>query len=566
MSKGTWLKSSSVLGVELTPSQIKIVEAVPGPRLKILKAVSSNYFRGDQTTVAGQLRNLIKQEGFKSKSAHVAVSGPSVVHALVTLPILKKSEMQPVVEREIRKFSSQAPGELTAGFHVVGETTERGIRKKQVLIAGASRAAVGQLTGLMEEAGLDVQVVSIVPVAMLSAIQLLAVPPDEGTMAHLKLGLETSYIAIIRGGVLQFSREFPLGLRGATEAGAEFPDRLISEIKRTALYYRQNFRGEEIRRIVLSGDDTDLRRFTGPILDELGMEVSIYDPTPSLDLEAMKDGPVKFRETAHNFAVPLGLAWEPKARAKINVLPVRVVRREAIRLQRFATAVAAFVVVVGVAMAYFYLESQLQQRRERVSSLNSLIQSLQPKLQQIQEEERLREIQKIRLAFVQSMTQQGPIMAKALQEFSLLVPEEMLFRNVKVTKLPEKWQLTLDGEVVDQDAPRAQAIFNRFFSELRASNFFFEAGLLQPLQISNFEDTGTASNIPNGAAAPVPPTSVRQGVLPRPSVLQPRPSTVQVPGVIAIPVPERAQAAALPARAVRRSRVEFKLGISIASL
>ena len=145
----------------------------------------------------------------------------------------------------------------------------------------------------------------------------------------------------------------------------------------------------------------------------------------------------------------------------------------------------------------------------------------------------------------------------------MLVPDEMLFRSVRVSKLPGKWQLSIDGEVVDIDAPRATAVFNRFLTELRSSSFFYDAGLLQPLQVSNYEEGESGRNLSFGGGMPA-----RGGAPPRAASVAPSLPTQQVPGSVAINVPQRAAESSTQAAggSIRRSRVEFKLGVSIASL
>jgi hypothetical protein len=164
------------------------------------------------------------------------------------------------------------------------------------------------------------------------------------------------------------------------------------------------------------------------------------------------------------------------------------------------------------------------------------------------------------------MTQQGPVVAKALHEFSLLVPDEMLFRSVRIVKVPGKWQIGIDGEVVDSDAPRATAIFNRFLTELRSSSFFYEAGLQQPIQVSSYEDTGAGSGSAPGSGM-LRQVPARSDLPPQTAILASRQPNQQVPDSLTIPVPDKtATSSTQSVRSVRRSRVEFKLGVSIASL
>jgi hypothetical protein len=132
--------------------------------------------------------------------------------------------------------------------------------------------------------------------------------------------------------------------------------------------------------------------------------------------------------------------------------------------------------------------------------------------------------------------------------------------------MPDHWQISIDGEVVDQDAPRATALFNRFLAELRGSSFFSGADLLQPLQVSSFDDTSSSTAPAVVMQSLVSPPQAKPSAVAVPAVDQGRSTRIQVPGAINIPVPERPSPAAGASKtSVRRSRVEFKLGVSIAS-
>jgi Tfp pilus assembly PilM family ATPase/Tfp pilus assembly protein PilN len=563
-----WFKAESVLGIELTPTQIKVVEALPGARTKVLKVVSASYSRGDKTSIAGQLQNLIRQEGFKSKAANAVVFGGGSVHALAVLPIFSRAEMQLIVERELRKSAATTAANLAVGYQICGLAPEQGAAKYHILMAGAPRPAVQQIRSLLEEAGLKVKLVTTVPVALFNAVQSMDLPSTDGAIAHLKLGTESSCLIVSRGSLLQFSREIPIGLRATSAVESTVVERIVTEMKRTALFYRQNFRGEEIRRVILSGDEADLRPFTGPIMDELGVEISIFDPMPSLDLSQIAEGPVRFREIAYHYAVPLGLVWRPRLgeSANLTASAEKAERKGGFTLRRAAAMLFGLLLLAGLAAAYWHFMGSIHERHQRIDALNLQLQSLQPRLQQIQEEERLREIQKVRQAFLAGMTQQGPVVAKALQEFSLLVPDEMLFRSVSIAKAAGKWLISIDGEVVDTDAPRATAIFNRFLTELRSSSFFNEAGLQQPIQVSSYEDAGSRSGSALGRGIPhqLPVRSDASQQIATPASRQPN---QQVSDSYAVSVPDRAAAPSTQiVGSVRRSRVEFKLGVAIAGL
>ena len=120
------IKVQPVLGLEITSSQIKLVEAnTSEPPIRVLNFGLTDLFSPHEDNIIQQIKGIIEKGWFKSKRVNIAISHPSMIHRLITLPPMPREEMGMVVGREVKS----QPGEVFFDWQIIREVEEKGVRK-----------------------------------------------------------------------------------------------------------------------------------------------------------------------------------------------------------------------------------------------------------------------------------------------------------------------------------------------------------------------------------------------------------------------------------------------------
>ena len=134
-----------------------------------------------------------------------------------------------------------------------------------------------------------------------------------GTPAvYVALTARATCLAIIRNGLVLFSREMPWG-HGTedpeavdTDPVAAIATRLSAELRRSVLFFKQTFRAP-VEHVILCGDMPNLRSLTGTLGTSLQVSVQTLDSMVGIDAVALPEPHDRFREEIAAI-LPPGLA------------------------------------------------------------------------------------------------------------------------------------------------------------------------------------------------------------------------------------------------------------------
>ena len=264
MSKVTG--SKSVIGVQITKDMLRIVEIDKSqnpPRVMNFSAIDPLMNNVSEAT--DQLLGLMNEKNIMARNAYGLVFEAGVEHRRVSLPILKRKEMEALVRREVKKIVPDAtPKDISSDFHIDKAQRKGGASKKaDVLIGVVPRENPERTIKLMESCGIETQLVSTVPMCLIANLPTLGPITDDKVVAMVHLERERSYLVIANRGNWVFSREFPsilikeededasdgsipLDVKRRFRSARYFADeeRLLIEVNRSLLYFKQRFRGE----------------------------------------------------------------------------------------------------------------------------------------------------------------------------------------------------------------------------------------------------------------------------------------------------------------------------------
>ena len=362
----------TMLAIEISPRVIRAVEYTPGERpVRIHRAAVTERPGGEPAVVGQFLRGFLEQSGFTAKSAVVAYLGPVIEHRIFAIPPVTGKTREELLRGKIAQETATSVAELRVTGEVVGKVVEQGFERDEVMTLYVPEFEIRRLVFLLVEAGLTpVRVVSV-PLALAGLHPANAA--DE-LCGFLHVEPSRCVISVSGAGKLRFSREFALELPGrAAEAPAE-PDyknidfgggsdaaqlpplsgdevhaeRLVTELTRSLLYFRQISRGGSITRLYWSGDPPGeaARKL---ISQRLKFEIAAHPAGGA----SVFDGEGAF--DAAMFGVPTGLAAGEWGADRVNLLPSEYLQRKERRGSYIAVAVILAVFFLANAGLYMGL-------------------------------------------------------------------------------------------------------------------------------------------------------------------------------------------------------------------
>src|SRR5262245_57193217 len=159
---------------------------------------------------------------------------------------------------------------------------------------------------------------------------------------YVSLTGRATAVVIARDGLLLLARELPWGHEdGDGEREDPFDTRIVAELRRSLLFFRQSFRSAADA-VVLCGDMTNLRALTTPLESALGVPVQTLDSLSGIDAAVPAPADV-FRAdvSALRLAIAAGSEQEPYA----NLLPAPTRRSGASRAIAGGVAAAALTLI-----------------------------------------------------------------------------------------------------------------------------------------------------------------------------------------------------------------------------
>ncbi|OGP26168.1 MAG: hypothetical protein A2X91_04545 [Deltaproteobacteria bacterium GWB2_65_81] len=369
-----------MLAIEISPRVIRVVEYTPGDLpVRIHRAAVTERPGGEPAAVGQFLRGFLDREGFTAKDALVSYLGPVIDHRIFAIPPVTGKTREELLRGKIAQETATSVAELRVTGEVIGKVVEQGYERDEVMTLYVPEFEIRRLVFLLVEAGLTpVRVVSV-PLALAGLH-----PPEavDELCGFLHVEPSRCVISVSGAGKLRFSREFTLELPGQPPSTHEVPDyknidlggggddpspepsgeeiyaeRMVTELTRSLLYFRQISRGGSISRLYWSGDppgETSKRLISERLKFELGAH-------PAAGAAAVEQG-ASF--DAATFGVPVGMAaaaWGPE---RVNLLPSEYLQRKERRGSYIAVAVILAAFLLANAGLYLGLRNASMRYRD----------------------------------------------------------------------------------------------------------------------------------------------------------------------------------------------------------
>lgn len=336
---------NTALGIDIGSHTIKVIEiasdkngatlinaaTIPTPP-KVIGSSSEI----DIATVATAVRKVVHDIGTKSKSVHLALPESQVFTRVIEVPQLSRQELSSSIKWEAEQYIPLPLDQVTMDFSILRESKDTGTNMMQVLLVAAPKILLDKYISYIEHA--DLGVVSI-ETEIISACRAVARSVSTVKTAMIvSLGAQTTDLAIMRNGVIAFTRSISAGgeslsralvqglgfhqnqaeefkktygldrrhLEGKiVEAVRPIMDTIISEIKRAMAFYQEKYNGDRVDVVALSGGTARLPGMVVFMAEQIGIETQIANPWVGIKKDARfaaldNEGPI--------FCVAAGLA------------------------------------------------------------------------------------------------------------------------------------------------------------------------------------------------------------------------------------------------------------------
>lgn len=471
-------RAEPFIGLEVTSQKIKLVELFSRAKgTEITNFALLDLPPGGLRDAGPIIQSVLKEKKFLGKKVNALLSYPSIDYLQVLLPPMSKANLKLATSREAKKDVEVPEEELIYAYEQVGDVEEKGVPKKEVLIARTDARDVKEYLQVLKEAGLQPNSLTITPALLLNLFRM-QVELKEETLAGVFVGEEKGTIVILHKGNLRFPRDFSFRLTREVEG---LQARLVAELKRSLLYLKQRARGLVPQRIILLGDIAKPREVIEALTQEVGIKTEVYLP-PGLDLSPLGNRMKEFRNSLQQFIIPLGLAWNGPERSGLNLLAREVQMRKKARLAKVAViaTVAFFTIFLVSRLVWLWVDGRPHWQNLKKAQQELAV--LQPKVEEIAEVSGKRDKQKLKLAFMAKMGGPETDWKEILRTLSLIIPQEMHLELLELKENPADWTMRLKGQVIGADVSLIHNRFQEFFSLFLTSPALTE-GKVESLKI-----------------------------------------------------------------------------------
>ncbi len=434
-----------LVGVDLSDRAVRVVHVVKrGGRIARVRSAerllpNTEFKPADRrTALRGALRDLVHELSLNGKPAAAVVSGNEVIVRRMALPEMSRSDIMAALALECRKSVNFPIEDSEIRYEVVGRSDRTGNPELLLSVCVAHRRRLDEVLEVLQESGLRPALLTTRPVALRALVRASEAVPSDEVVGYLDIGGTNTYITVLKGNDVRFSREFgvggatltdalraivvpgqgtvelsfdeaealkkahgiPLGTEEAALAGRiplsavsimlrPILERLARELWNSFDYCNEQFQGEAVSRLVLLGSGSRVRNLAEYLTGVLKIPVVRADLAESIT-EALRHS----QSGAPAGTAPpseLGLALALTERAALNfVIPAGagVPYRLAEAVPQRVAAAAAAVLLISVALPSHM--GVLTERR-RIDGLKANLADLAPKAEAVRRFRAVRE-------------------------------------------------------------------------------------------------------------------------------------------------------------------------------
>lgn len=308
----------SIIGIDIGSHSIKLIEIGEsgGPQLLAAgsiptppKALQSSL-EADHQAVAAAITQLMKETGAKSNSVVFALPESQVFTRVIEVPALSPRELASAMSWEAEQYIPLPLDQVNVDYSILRDAKETGTDKMDVLLVACPKMLLEKYLSIIEFAEL-IPTAAETEIIATSRALTRSIASVKHAALLVSLGAQTTDLAIVRGGVLAFTRSIAAGgeaLSRALVSGLDFNvnqaeefkrtygveqdklqgkivsavkpimDTIIGEMKRAVAYYTERHTDDRIEVVILSGGTAKLPGMVVYIAQSVGIETQLANP------------------------------------------------------------------------------------------------------------------------------------------------------------------------------------------------------------------------------------------------------------------------------------------------
>jgi type IV pilus assembly protein PilM len=344
-------QSKSVVGLDVGSSTVKAVEISQRGRgrgfelthLGVAKVPPESIVQGaflNAAAITESIREAIDSGKIRNKNVAAAVCGHSVIVKKVSLPVMKREELDEQIRWEAEQYIPFDVNEVNLDFQILDSADDQG--QMDVLLVAAKKDLIDDYVQVISEAGLIPVAIDVAAFAVENAFEANYQVGKQETVALVNLGAQVVNISIISGGVPCFTRDITtagnqyteeiqkalsisfdeaerikLGGHGGSgqdvvpqeveQAMQSVTETVIGEISRSLDFFAATSAESRIERVFLSGGGASVSGFEKVFHDRTRLPVEVMNPLKQMN-PTSKFQPEYLHELAPALGVGVGLA------------------------------------------------------------------------------------------------------------------------------------------------------------------------------------------------------------------------------------------------------------------
>lgn len=479
-----------IIGLDIGTTSVKVVvlkDGVSGMnlvdyRLEELPLSLDKRENVPMEAVLEALRNALDGLNMKRCKVISVVAGQRVSVRKVIVPHMPKEELLEAVKWEAKEHMPFPIENAIVDFHIIGEITDKAVKKLELLVVAVERFIVDQHISLLQNVQILPHSITVAPFALTDVLKKNDCLKPNESVAAVSSGAETTTINIFFGETLLFNRDIPLGGNTITRSMVGtlisdngqvdldvnqadilkkdwgIPDehnpqqltpeinsmhiaplvrpnleRLANEIRRSFDYYREDTRGQKVSKVILLGGNAELKGLKEFLQNALGLEVEMAQSFKNIQLELSAEKKQELELFGPRLGIALGAALT--GGRGVNLLP-REIREQATKTARNAmTALISFLIAFIFAMVYAHVYMQLRSYQKLAVTNQSVLDELKQQVAQAYELQALREKMTARKNLIQLIILDEPLWVEMLWTISQCVPERIVLEEIQTKKV-----------------------------------------------------------------------------------------------------------------------------------
>lgn len=288
----------------------------------------------DYALVSDTVGGLFQELGMKGRDVVTGVGGHDVIIKPIEMDRMSESDARDVIRWEAEQHVPFDIKSVELDFQILNPH-EEGLQM-EVLLVAAKRELVDNKVGLLQDAGVDARIIDVDAFALHNAFEFNYPDAQEGIVALVNVGHETTNVNILEHGVPILTRDIPFGSRrlredlqrerGLTAEQAEdvvqaretvmdlgqFVDASADEvavgIERASAFLMTRDDGETLGRIFLSGGGARIPGMVEALGRRMNVQTQLVNPFERVPVGPEATTDFSIDEAAPMLLLPLGLA------------------------------------------------------------------------------------------------------------------------------------------------------------------------------------------------------------------------------------------------------------------